>query len=288
MEKKIICDMHTHTNISYDGKDEPSLMCERAIELGLSAYCITDHVEANFYHPREYYAQKGDNTNDFDDFDYKSRFEMSRTSLPSLKERCKGRLKLLFGCELGQANQAPDEAKEVSDCKELDFIIGSLHQVRKRDDFYFMNLSPMPQDELDRLLLDYCKELYELAQKADFDVMGHITYPLRYIVGEAGRTVNLAPCDEVVFETMKTLIGKGKGIEINTSGLRQKYGLTFPHAEYVKMYRQLGGEILTLGSDAHCTADLGKGISEGAEIAKNAGFKYIAYFEKRKPQFIKL
>lgn len=283
-----LCDLHTHTNISYDGKDKPQEMCERALELGLAAYAITDHVECNFWYPREHYAAEGMQTNDFDDFDYRSRFEMSKSIIPELKERYKGRLDLLFGCELGQANQAADIADEVSAHDALDFIIGSLHQVRKRDDFYFINLKSMPQDELDSLLIDYCKELYELACRGGFDVMGHITYPLRYIVGEAERQVNMEPCEDILRETMKKLIDGGMGIEINTSGLRQKYGLTFPHFEYVKLYRELGGEILTLGSDSHCTADLGKGISEGAELAKAAGFKYIAYFKKRRAEFIRL
>ncbi|MGN0634540.1 MAG: histidinol-phosphatase HisJ family protein [Oscillospiraceae bacterium] len=283
-----LADLHTHSDISYDGKNTPAEMCERAVELGLAAYSLTDHVECNFWYPREDYENQGIKTNDYDDFDYRSRFELAKNIMPELKERYKGRLNLLFGCEVGQAIQAQDAAEEVVSCGSLDFIIGSLHQVRKRDDFFFINLKPMPQDELDRLICDYYKELYELACWGKFDVMGHITYPLRYIVGDAGRQVDLKPCDEMIFETMKKLISDGKGIEINTSGLRQKYGLTFPHFEYVRMYRQLGGEILTLGSDSHCADDLGKGIAEGAELAKAAGFEYIAYFKNRRAEFIRI
>ncbi len=280
----VLCDMHSHSSISFDGKNSPAEMCERAVQLGLSAYALTDHVECNFWLPRSEY----ENTNDYDAYDYRSRFAMARNTMPELKERYKGRLELLFGCELGQATQARSAAEEVWAAKELDLLIGSLHQVRKHDDFYFINLVNMPQDELEKLLKDYYYELVELACTADFDVMGHITYPLRYIIGEAGRSVDISENDEIIEQIFKELISRGKGIEINTSGLRQKYGKTMPDLKYVKMYRQLGGEILTLGSDSHCVEDLGKGIAEGIEIAKQAGFKYTAYFKQRKAQFLKL
>ncbi|MCI7350510.1 MAG: histidinol phosphate phosphatase, partial [Ruminococcus sp.] len=94
--------------------------------------------------------------------------------------------------------------------------------------------------------------------------------------------------EELIAESFKTLISNGKGIEINTSGLRQKYGKTFPDLSYLKLYKDLGGEILTIGSDAHCTADLGKGVKEGSELAQAAGFKRICYFEERKPVFVEI
>lgn len=92
--------------------------------------------------------------------------------------------------------------------------------------------------------------------------------------------------EDIIKEIFATLIKNGKGIEINTSGLRQKIGKPLPDLYYVKMFREMGGEILTIGSDAHCTADLGKGINEGIEIAKQAGFDKVAFFKKRTPQFI--
>ena len=95
-----LADLHTHSDISYDGKNTPAEMCERAVELGLAAYSLTDHVECNFWYPREDYENQGIKTNDYDDFDYRSRFEMAKNIMPELKERYKGRLNLLFGCEV--------------------------------------------------------------------------------------------------------------------------------------------------------------------------------------------
>ena len=92
--------------------------------------------------------------------------------------------------------------------------------------------------------------------------------------------------EEIIREIFKTIIYNGKGIEINTSGLRQKYGKPFPEYRFVKMYKELGGELISVGSDAHTVADLGKGVADGAEIAKQAGFKYLCFFKERKPQFL--
>ena len=72
------------------------------------------------------------------------------------------------------------------------------------------------------------------------------------------------------------------------SGLRQKVRQAPPGPGYVKLYKALGGEILTIGSDAHCTADIGRDIYAGVEMAQAAGFKYLTYFKKHEPKFIKI
>ena len=98
----------------------------------------------------------------------------------------------------------------------------------------------------------------------------------------------MKPYEEIIAECFKVLINKGKGIEINTSGLRQTYGRTFPDFNYIKLYKDLGGEILTIGSDSHSTYDLARGIPEGIELARFAGFVSTCYFKKRKPYFVNL
>ena len=195
---------------------------------------------------------------------------------------------LLCGIELGQPLQAPEAAAEITAWKELDFIIGSQHMNRECADFYWLKYDGMSDGEISSLLEDYYAQVLEMCRFADFDVLGHLTYPLRYIVGDFGRSYDAEHFEEAVREIFKALISRGKGIEINTSGLRQKINSTMPPLEYVKLYRELGGEILTIGSDSHRTADLGSGVETGAELAKAAGFKRIAYFEARKPLFIEI
>lgn len=284
-----LIDLHTHTNISPDGVNTPEEMCERAIELGLSAYAITDHCEVSTWFDEEYYDKIGARKSDdpFVKYNYRDRFFTGIDYISRLKEKYDGRLNLLCGIELGQATQGWDGAEEVAACKKLDFIIGSLHQNRGEDDFGYLQYDNNNILQINKLLYDYFNEMLEMCIWGKFDTLGHLTYPLRYI-SASGIDIEMKPYEDMIIKIFTTLIEKGKGIEINTSGLRQAYGKTFPDLYYVKLFRNLGGEILTLGSDSHCIADLGKGIFNGAEIAKEAGFRYITYFKNRKPEFIRL
>ncbi len=167
---------------------------------------------------------------------------------------------------------------------DLDFVIGSMHQLPGWDDFAFLDYSKV---DAAALFHENLQEIARLARTDTYDVLGHITYALRYMAA-AGVQLELAPYREELAEIFRIVIAKDKGIEINTSGLRQAYGDCFPNLECLKLYRELGGKILTIGSDAHTNADLGKGIARGLEIAREAGFTEITYFEKHEPQFIRL
>lgn len=277
-----LIDCHTHTNNSPDGYDTASDMCKKAIENGLSVYGISDHCEANCYYPKEFYNIVG-NENDYYNFEKKS--EKSISEVTELKETYKGKLKLLCGIELGQAHQDFQVAEKVVSDKRLDFIIGSVHNLTGFADFAFLYY---PHENKEHLLEAYYKEMLTLCRWGKFDILGHLTYPLRYMVGEQEYNIDMEPFNDIIDEIFRTVISNGKGIEINTSGLRQKYGKTFPDLSYVKRYRELGGEIISVGSDAHKTCDLAKGIKEGELLAKEAGFRYITYFESRKPQFLSI
>lgn len=287
MNLKLI-DCHTHTNFSPDGKSSAEEMCQRAVELGLKAYAITDHCDCNLWYPANHYT---DNISDLKGLDMYGQGELIQKSIQKvteLKEQFNGKLNLICGIELGQPLQDIKVAEKIVSSKDLDFIIGSHHQNMNTEDFYFLEYDKMDKSEIDLLIQSAFIQTYDMCKWGKFDVLGHLTYPLRYISGEFGIEVDINKYEDIIYEIFKTLINEGKGIEINTSGLRQKYGKTFPDMKYIKMYRDLGGEILSIGSDAHCTADLGSGIADGAAIALNAGFKYLCYFKERKPNFIAL
>ena len=146
--------------------------------------------------------------------------------------------------------------------------------------------------QLDYLKVDinkYCKlyleELKEVVMWGDFDCLAHFDLPRRY-AANAGVKLPLMEYTEQVEEVLKLLIYKGKGLEINTSGLRQQAKTCLPDLDILTLYKQLGGEILTIGSDAHSTGDLGKGIVEAIEMAKLAGFRYVNLFDKRVPKWV--
>lgn len=262
-------DFHTHSRFSFDGEDKAEDMINRAIALGMTHYALTDHIEVNQFYDEEFSMEK-------------SAAEAARL-LPALKETLRDRITLLYGVELGQPHHDPALAQKILAEHPYDFVIGSCHMLRGYEDFYFLDYRKNPPE---KLLPLYFEELLEMAETADFDVLGHLTYPLRYICGDCGIAVDMKKYESVIDEIFKALIRNGKGIEINTSGLRQKIGKTLPDLPYIKRYRELGGELLTIGSDAHSTADLGKNILDGIGVAKQAGFEKVAVFRGRTAELI--
>lgn len=278
-----LIDCHTHTQFSMDSEVDIVAMIERARELGLAAYAVTDHCECNCWYPKEHY----EDTELFDYFNCKDDFEASLSAVTALKEQYPD-FNLICGTELGQPVAALDIAEKCISDPRLDFVIGSIHQITNEKDFYYINYYRMSSDEINKLLEGYFNEIYELCKWGKFDVLGHLTYCLRYMKIRNNITPNMKLFDEIITECLRTLADKGKGIEINTSGIRQGFGTTFPSLKYVKLFRELGGKIISVGSDAHKVRDLGANISDGIELAKTAGFNEICYFKKRQPVFIRI
>ena len=280
-------DCHTHSAFSPDAADSAEEMCRRAALLGLSAYALTDHCDCNLHLTAEEWERENGRkiTVDREMYGAGVYARESIKTVSALKERYPF---LICGIELGQPLQEPQFAEEIRGMEQLDFIIGSQHMNRGCDDFYWIKYNELGKNDIDRLLEDYFVQILEMCRAGGFDVLGHLTYPLRYIEGEHKITVNMRRYEDIIEEIFKALITGGRGIEINTSGLRQKYGKMLPDERYVRRFRELGGEILTLGSDAHKADDIGKGIAEGAELARECGFKYTAYFRRRRAEFLAL
>lgn len=275
-------DCHTHTQFSMDSEADINAMIERAIELDLAAYAITDHCECSTWHPKEHYKNAGL----FDHFNYAEDFSRSVEAVTALKEKYGRKINLICGTELGQSTQDIEAAKIAASDERLDFIIGSLHQVKGEKDFYYIDYKEMTEDEIFSLLEKYFNEVYQICRLGMFDVLGHLTYSLRYMKRRCGIEPDISRFDEIIAESFREIIVKDKGIEINTSGIRQGFGGTFPSLRYVKMFRDLGGELVTVGSDAHKVEDLGRNIADGTEVARAAGFERLCYFKKHKAYFV--
>ena len=281
-----LIDCHTHTQYSVDSEADIIKCTERAAELELAAYAITDHCECNAWYPQEHYA---DNMPDkVDHFSYKDDFFASVAAVTELKEKYDGRLNLICGVELGQMLHDRKVADIALSDERLDFVIGSIHQVLGEKDFYYIDYLNMQENEIFDLLERYFREIHTVCKEGRADVIGHITYCLRYMKQRHGICLDISRFDDIIAESFRELVQHGKGIEINTSGLRQGFGDAFPDMKYLKMYRELGGEVLTIGSDAHVVEDIGKNVRDGAEMALAAGFTHLCYFKKRQPVFIKI
>ncbi|MGN0675879.1 MAG: histidinol-phosphatase HisJ family protein, partial [Oscillospiraceae bacterium] len=242
-----LIDCHTHTQFSVDSDADINQMIEKACYIGLAAYAVTDHCECNRWYSKEHYTD--DDTYQY--YDFGTDFENSVSAVTKLKEKYSGRLNLICGVEMGQATHEFDIAEKIISDSRVDFVIGSMHQLPKTEDFAFLEYDKMSLEEIYDLAERYFLEIYKLCKWGKFDVLGHLTYNLRYIKGVGGIDLDISRFDEIIADSFKALIEKGKGIEINTSGFRQKYGDTFPSLKYVKLFRELGGEIISIGSDAH-------------------------------------
>jgi histidinol-phosphatase (PHP family) len=267
-----IIDTHVHSNFSFDGENTPREMLEKALGLGLTALTFTDHIDVSNYYG-SYYRQS-------------ELMPLAAREIPPLIEEYRGRISVGFGAELGQFMHNPALSKQLIADFGFDYVIGSTHEVRGHEDFYYLDYHTQDIPELLRL---YFGEMLEIARYADVDVLGHLTYFLRYITGRDGIAVDLSEYTDNIREIFKAAVGRGIGLEINTGGLRNAaYGRTDPGLEYLRLFREAGGEIITIGSDAHRTSDLAANFKDGAEMAEAAGFRRIAYYEKRKPIFIEL
>jgi histidinol-phosphatase (PHP family) len=199
------------------------------------------------------------------------------------KEAFEGELLVLQGLELGQAIYNKPLAEEILDNFKYDFILGSIHNLKDMEDFYFLDYS---QYNIDELLTKYFEAELELAQWNKFDSLAHLTYPLRYIVAREKIKVDISKYYDIIDEIFITLIKNDKALEINTSGLFMEMKDTLPNKELIKRFKNFGGKYVTVGSDSHYCDKIGQGIENGYDILKECGFDYFTIFEKREPMLV--
>ena len=169
----------------------------------------------------------------------------------------------------------------------FDFIIGSSHITCKKD--MAMDKSFFEGYTRNEAYLRYFKEVLENIKLYDneFDVYGHIDYVVRY-GNYAEKKIDYEEFREILDKILINLIKKDKGIEINTSGIRYGLGSPHPNIDIIKRYKELGGKIITIGSDAHKIEDLGKDFDIAYNMLKEADFREVAIYHNRKPEFIKI
>ncbi len=269
MAFKNLVDLHTHTDNSFDGNHSTMFLCETASMKGLRAVAFTDHLEIDGFF-------KGQ----FDRTAIQSFFEVAKA-----RSAFSGKLLVCVGAELGQAVYDKPIAEKLLETMNYDFVIGAIHNLPGVEDFYYMNFDDESIDYMD-LLRQYFEWELKLAQWAKFDTLAHLTYPLRYIVGKYKKTVDMSEFSEIIDEILSTLIRNQTALEINTAGLRQPIGVTSPDESIVRRYKELGGQLITVGSDAHYAEHLGAGIDKGYELALRCGFDKVAVYQGRVPTLI--
>lgn len=259
-------DYHTHSTHSSDGHNTIMELCRSAVKNGIQEIAVTDHFEpcmaneyCSFYNQKSYWAY-----------------------MTKAKQVFRGRLSIKLGVELGQPHLFPEASKAVLADFPYDYVLASAHKLSNGKDVSELDYSNINEEELCAM---YLEQLKQLIYWNDFDCIGHLDLIKRYSAAVYKRNISLASQYELLKEVLQLAIRSGKGIEINTSGLRQAPKETMPGLDVLKIYKELGGEILTIGSDAHFAQDVGKGVGEAQVLARMAGFRFITVFENRKPQW---
>lgn len=266
-------DSHLHCRFSADSSADLNDIANEAIRKGLDGICLTDHID--FDYPK--LPEEPDFLIDWQL--YFPALSVLHDSYPNLPIR--------VGVELGMQNTVPviESNRRVSQMPEFDFVIGSLHVIDGEDPYYGRYFAGKTQSEAYERY--FSCTLDNIRAFGEFDVLGHIDYLIRYYPGDE-KLYKYADYADLLDEILKELISTGRGLEINSSGLRKGAGVTHPGAEVLKRYRELGGEILTIGSDAHMAKDVGADLGVCASLAKECGFDYYTVFAKRKAEFYKL
>lgn len=260
-------DSHVHTILSHDGKSSIEEYINNS--KGIKEITFTEHYD----------IYDGLNTNlktiDVDNY-YKEYLKYKENDV----------IKINFGIEVGLQPDLVTRINDMLDKYPFDFVIGSSHITCKKD----MAMDKSFFDGLTRYeaYLNYFKEVLENIKLYDnFDVYGHLDYVVRYGNYEE-KTIDYNEFKDILDEILLLLINKGKGIEVNTSGIRYGLDSVHPNKEILTRYKELGGKIITLGSDAHHVNDLGYNFKETLELLESIGYDSIAIYHNRKPEFIKI
>jgi len=249
---------------------------EAAISKGLAGICFTDHCDPVIPEfPEE------TNATGYEEW------ARSYANIARVREQFGDQIEIFHGMELAEMTHAPETARAWAKAPDLDFILGATHIVRGYQDFYFLEY---PDHDFCRKLAElYVDEAIGMAELDLADVLAHLGYFNRYMA-PLGFYVDIMDYEEKLRHLFKILVQNGRGLEVNTSGLRRNPGPHFhiPELAVLKLFRACGGEVVTTGSDAHTARHVGSHIQEGQELLREAGFRYTTIFRKRKPEFIKL
>lgn len=265
----MFADCHTHSRVSPDSNAPMVEMAKQALEYGLDVMCLTDHCDL--------LSLEGERTLNYD-------WQVVLRERKQMLDAFGTKLDLPLGIEFGMAHLYPEAAEKILSQPGLDFVIGSCHNMDEKDggrDFFMLSYDTL--DECYQALDNYFASMEKMAAAPYYDVVGHVIYPLRYMNGPYD-TPSLDRYRDQIRQILRLAIDSGRGIEINT-WKGQTLEAWIP---LLKDYKQLGGEIITVGSDAHAPGPLARGVREAYQIMQDCGFRYVAVYHQRKPEMFRL
>lgn len=266
----MLWDTHMHSQYSGDSETPQDAMIQAAIQKNLDGICFTDHLDIDYPDDPDLFLLDLPNYT---------------ASVNALASQYEGRFPIRLGIELGLQPHLAALHADILEQYPFDFVIGSSHVVHGFDPYYPKFYEGRSEEECYR---EYFESILENIQVFDgFDVYGHIDYVVRYGPNR-NEQYSYQKYSDVIDAILSLLIKKGKGIEINTGGFKYGLGHPNPTEEIIARYHELGGEIITIGADAHKPEHVAFDFEKVPDILKSAGFQYFTVFKDRKPEFIKL
>lgn len=266
----IYSDYHIHSRFSTDSTAEMTDMIDKAVSLGLKEIMFTDHMDIDFpdrnmpfvlYYP-----------------DYSEAINLYKVLYMK-------KIDVLIGVEMGLQKHIVRDARMFTEFNPFDFVIGSTHVI---DGIDVSNPKFFEGRTKREAYTYYFENVLENARLHDcYNVYGHLDYVNRYAPYE-DKSIDYDDYREIIDEILKVLVDKGKGLDVNTSGYRYGIGRPYPQLKILKRFKELGGEIITVGSDAHSPEYIADHFEDAYEIIKYAGFKAIASFRNKEASFIDL
>lgn len=262
------CDLHVHSCYSFDGSASLDAICQSAREHGTNIIALTDHCDM------------------LDGPEGISSYLACEQALKDAYSALdKTGVEVLYGVEIGNPHEYPQETEAFLSARKFDFIIGSVHFLPDGSDIYKLPYST--PEEIDDMFRQHYVSMQKLAAYGGFDTLAHLDYPLRKLQNKIPNTSMLRYRD-LIEPILEILARKGIALEINTRGTYGWQNRVGPEDWVLECFRELGGRYVTIGSDAHVTKYVGAGFAEAAAALKRTGFDCYTIYRNRCPILIPL
>jgi histidinol-phosphatase (PHP family) len=260
-------DYHIHSTFSPDSPARPEELCRRAIELGLPEIGFSEHWDVGPY----------------EDVTRFLRPEAWWNELQRLRYLFAGQLVIRAGIEIAEPHLYPQETTDIIDRLDFDYVLGSVHFVGEHmmfDEKYFR------QHTADEVYSSYFAELEKMVRLADIDIVAHFDIPARTAKSILG--YDLVRYEQAIRAVLTLVIDRGLALDVNVAGLRRPALNIMPDPLILRWYHEMGGQYVTLGSDAHRVEDLALHLDQGVKAILDAGITHVAQFEHRQTSLIPL
>lgn len=260
-------DLHTHSKHSHDSVCPIPDMAKWQQDKGMYAFAVTDHCDVLYCQEKDVITCIRESV---------AEVEKLRETIPA---------DILSGVEMGEGTWYPQVTRKVLDMCEYDVVLASVHTVKYKQydkPYSGIDFSAMDREEIHGFLEQYFQEVLETLRTIPCDVAAHLTVPLRYINGKYNLNVDCGCCEEKLREILEFLIQHGIALELNTSGMGEGHRDWMEQECLLKMYRDMGGFLITVGSDAHVCENAGKEFDQAYKLLQKYGFRNWFYFEKRR------